>query len=552
LPGLLLDRASDAPLNQQLYTGLASLILNGRLKPGTRLPSTRTLADELGVARNTVSVAFDQLLAEGYVESRIGSGTKVTVQLPDGVRAPDAAMSVAASSHRRRKQPSRRGLRLASTRTSASNPDCRWMPLALGGPSFDLFPSKLWARLLYVQLTRWRGRLLGYGDPAGWPPLREAIATYVGEARAVRAAPDRVIVVSGSQQALDLAARVLLDPGDTVLVEDPGYRGARAALTAAGARLQPVAIDGEGMCIATNGMRSIRARAACLTPSHQFPLGPTMSLGRRLKFLQWAERTDAWIFEDDYDSEFRYVGRPLAALQGLDTTGRVIYIGTFSKVLSPALRLGFIILPEHLVDAFATARAITDRHSPLLEQAALATFITDGHFARHIRRMRAAYAERQSVLLAAADRHLDGLLEVKPAEAGMHLIGWLPAGIDDEEVARRANAEGIGITSLSACYVRRPQRGGLIMGYAGTPPDQIDKSVAILGRVLRSVRRDYELTHASEVTPVRQRQPNVQTSLPRSRSKLGIVSNQRHKVHDYEEVAPAPNALSGVSRNVTR
>jgi GntR family transcriptional regulator / MocR family aminotransferase len=476
LPALLLDRASDAPLTQQLYAGLASLILNGLLKSGTRLPSTRSFADELGVARNTVSAAFDQLLAEGYVESRVGSGTRVTVQLPDGLRSPDAAMSVAASGDRRRKQPSRRGLRLASTRASASDPDCRSMPLSLGGPSFDLFPSKLWARLLSVQLTRWRGLLLGYGDPAGWPPLREAIATYVAEARAVRASPDRVIVVSGSQQALDLAARVLLDPG-----------GARAALTAAGARLQAVAIDGEGMCIVTNGTRPIRARAACLTPSHQFPLGATMSLRRRLKFLQWAERTDAWIFEDDYDSEFRYVGRPLAALQGLDTTGRVIYIGTFSKALSPALRLGFMILPEHLVEAFVAARAITDRHSPSLEQAALARFISDGHFARHIRRVRAAYAERQSALVAAAERHLNGLLEVNSAEAGMHLIGWLPEGIDDEEVARRANAEGIGVTALSACYMRRPPRGGLIMGYASTRPEQIDKSVSILGRVLHSI-----------------------------------------------------------------
>ena len=360
------------------------------------------------------------------------------------------------------------------------------MPLALGGPAFDLFPSKLWARLLAAQLTRSRERLLSYGDPAGWRPLREAIAAYVGEARAVRATPDRVIVVSGSQQALDLAARVLLDPGDTVLVEEPGYRGARAAFTAAGARLHAVAIDAEGMRIAANASL-MRAHAACLTPSHQFPLGTTMSLGRRLKCLQWAERADAWIFEDDYESEFRYVGRPLAALQGLDTRGRVVYIGSFSKVLFPALRLGSMVLPEHLVDAFVAARAITDRHSPLPEQAALATFIADGHFARHIRRMRIAYAERQSALLAAARRHLDGLLEVNSAEAGMHLFGWLPAGIDDKEVARHANAEGVGLTPLSTCYIRRPPRGGLIMGYAGTPPDQIDKSVAILGRVLRSI-----------------------------------------------------------------
>ncbi len=269
----------------------------------------------------------------------------------------------------------------------------------------------------------------------------------------MRCEASQVIVVNGAQQAVDLAARVLLDPGDTAWVEDPGYQGARGALIAAGIRLAPVPVDAEGLDVRRGARAAPGARLVYVTPSHQYPLGVTMSLNRRLALLEWASASGAWILEDDYDSEYRYAGRPLAALQGLDTAGRVIYVGTFSKVLFPALRLGYLVVPPELVDAFVAARALADRHSPSVTQAALADFIDGGHFARHVRRTRALYAERQAALVRAAQRTLGGLLEVAPAEAGMHLMGWLPVGVDDRVAARaalgprRGRAAALGLSS---------------------------------------------------------------------------------------------------------
>jgi len=308
--------------------------------------------------------------------------------------------------------------------------------------------------------------LLGYGEPAGHRPLRQAIAAYLGAARAVRCSWEQIVVVSGSQQALDLAARVLLDPGDEAWVEDPGYAGARAALAGSGARVVPVQVDEEGLDVAAGETAAPGARLACVTPSHQYPSGVTMSLERRLALLEWADRAGAWVVEDDYDSEYRYSGRPLEALQGLDPSGDVVYVGTFSKVLSPGLRLGYLLAPPDLTGAFVAAREFTDRHPPQVEQAVLADFMAEGHFGRHVRRMRSLYAERRAALLESAERELAGLLDVVPAEAGMHLVGLLPEGEDDREASRRAAAAGVEAPPLSAFSQAPSRAGGLVLGYA--------------------------------------------------------------------------------------
>lgn len=485
LAGLALDRASSAPLYTQLYERLRQAILAGQLASGLQLPSSRALATELGISRNTVITAFQQLLAEGYIEGKLGSGTYVAPALPDDllhVRARAASMS---APHSKGASLSQRGMLLGSA--SLNVPGRPGPPRAFhpGIPALDMFPFDIWSRLLTKHWRRPPRELLGYGDPAGYRPLREAIAAYLGVARAVRCNAEQVIVIAGSQQGLDIAARLLLDPGDAAWIEDPGYPGARGALLGAGAQLIAVPIDQEGLDVATGTAMHADARLAYVSPSHQYPLGITMSLARRLALLEWARRSDAWVLEDDYDSEYRYAGRPLAALQGLDTAQRVIYIGTFSKVLFPALRLGYLVVPPDLVDAFIKGRALSDRHSPTLDQAVLADFIAEGHFARHIRRMRALYEERQAILIEAAKRSLAGLLTLQPAEAGMHLIGWLPAAVDDLAASQRAAALGIEAPPLSHYALRPLQAGALLLGYAGLRPDEIHEGVRKLAQALR-------------------------------------------------------------------
>ncbi|MDQ3863770.1 MAG: PLP-dependent aminotransferase family protein, partial [Actinomycetota bacterium] len=437
-----LDEASAVPLYRQLYDELREAILGGRLGPGSRLPSTRDLAAELGVSRNTVMNAFLQLLAEGYLEGRVGSGTYVSRSLPDDLLRPrrgaaDGTPRMLAST-RTNRGVSKRGELLAATPATVTVRRGRPRAFRSGVPALDVFPTETWARLA---ARCWRAApsyLLGYGDPVGYRPLREAIAEYIGAVRAVRCSWEQVIVVSGSQQALDVCARVLLDPNDVAWVEDPCYPAARSTLVGSGARPVPVPVDGEGIDVAAGAARATDARLAYVTPSHQYPLGVTMSLRRRLTLLAWANRSGAWVLEDDYDSEYRYSGRPLSSLQGLDEGGRVLYLGTFSKVLCPALRLGYLVVPPNLVDAVVAARALVDRHSPLMEQAVLAEFMAEGHLARHVRRMRLLYAERRDALVEAIKRELAGLIEVGPAEAGLHLVGWLPEGADGWEASHRA------------------------------------------------------------------------------------------------------------------
>jgi GntR family transcriptional regulator/MocR family aminotransferase len=468
LPSLSLDPRRSGPLSRQLEERLRHAILAGELAAGERLPSSRAMAARLGVSRTTVLAAFDRLLAEGYLVGQAGSGTYVAASSQRAEARPQAPP-----------QLSRRGARIARTSVAMPHGGGPAVPFRSGVPALDRFPADVWASLGAARLRDLRQAAAGYPDPAGHPPLRAAVADYLAAHRGVRCTPEQVLIVTGSQQAIDLAARVLLDPGDPVWVEDPGYLGARGALAAAGARLHPRPLDREGMTLGDGP-----ARMVYVTPSHQYPLGVTMSLPRRLALLDWAERRGAFIFEDDYDSEYRYAGKPLTALQGLDESGRVIYAGTFSKVLFPALRIGYLVVPRALQRAFTAAIAIAGRGTPVQSQAVLADFMAAGHFARHIRRTRLLYAERQAALVAAARRHLAGLLEVGPAQAGMHLVGWLPEGTEDALAAARALARGVEAVPLSSLSLLRPPRGGLLLGYTGYDGSALEAGAARLAEAL--------------------------------------------------------------------
>lgn len=480
-----LEADAAVPLFRQLYEGLRGRILDGTLAAGARLPATRRLADELGVSRNTVLNAYEQLLAEGYLEGKIGSGTYVPSTLPDDL------LQVRSASRRRQPTPQRR--RKLSQRgellTQAAGPVLRSgetpRPFRPGVPALDVFPFDVWTRLVSRHHRRPTSDLLAYHHPAGYLPLRRAIASHLGAARAVRCDPEQVIIVTGSQQAIDLIARILLDPGETAWIEDPGYLGAKASLKALGVRLFPVPVDEAGLDVTIGRECCPGARLVYVSPSHQYPLGVTMSLPRRLALLEWARQADAWVVEDDYDSEFRYGGRPLAALQGLDRDGRVIYVGTFSKALFPSLRLGYLVLPPDLVDAFIAARAVLDRQTPTLSQAVVADFMEEGHFQRHIRRMRTVYRERQDVLLEAARRELSDVLKVPPCETGLHLVGWLQNGLKDVEAARLAAQAGVEAPPLSTYYLEECRGEGLLLGYAGSEPRLIRAAVRRLAGALQ-------------------------------------------------------------------
>jgi GntR family transcriptional regulator/MocR family aminotransferase len=495
--GIVLDRAGRPPLHRQLSQRLREAILAGQFPPGTRLPSTRILATELGVSRTTALAAYEQLRDEGYLDGRVGAGTTVADLTGPLAAQPPARGPVAPAPFPARATGSPAGAGPALSARGAAVAASRWRlrpeigpgrerPRAfpLGLPALDAFPRQLWTRVLTRRARRSLGDLLGYQDPAGYRPLREAIAAYLGLARGVRCGPDQVLVVSGAQAGIDLAARLLLDPGDPVWVEDPGYYGARGALIGAGARLVPVPVDAGGLDLGAARRRQPDARLAYVTPSHQFPVGVTMSLGRRLDLLAWAEAAGGYVLEDDYDSEYRYVGPPLPALQGLDRAGRVVYVGSFSKVLFPSLRVGYLVVPDGLVDAFAAAQRFGEVNVPALEQAALADFIGDGHLGRHVRRMRALYATRGRALIRAIRRQAPDTLEVRSAHAGLHLVAWLPPGVDDRAAAGRAAAAGVEAQALSDHALERPERGGLLLGYAAVPEPETDRAVARLGRAL--------------------------------------------------------------------
>ncbi|WP_425407248.1 PLP-dependent aminotransferase family protein [Hwanghaeella sp.] len=489
-----LDRTAEDPLHRQLYEQLRETILTGRLQAGSRLPATRTLARDLDISRNTVTAAFDQLLAEGYLEGRVGAGTFVTSELPEEalsvIGGPDGdgrgtALHDIKSSPRQRGL-SRRGTQLAGLRRRRTR---RGLAFAPGVPELRNFPFDIWARLMARAWRRPPMDLMANTEPAGYMPLRRAIADYVRTARGVRCEVEQVIIVSGAQQAIGLAAHVLLDEGDRALVEDPGYPGVRGALMAAGVTAVPTPVDGEGLDIVTGEAKAPDARFVCVAPSHQYPLGVTMSLARRLALLDWAQRVDGWIIEDDYDSEYRYSGKPLAALQGLDRDNRVVYVGSFSKTMFPSLRLGYLIVPPDLTDSFRFARAALDDHPSTVAQPALTAFIEDGYFAAHLRRMRKLYAQRQALLVSAVRDHMDDLLTIAPAEAGMHILArqkpQLTVRMDDIQATRRAEAAGITVSPLSSFFHEYPAQQGLMLGYAAVDEDEIPKAVIRLSEALR-------------------------------------------------------------------
>jgi GntR family transcriptional regulator/MocR family aminotransferase len=473
---VFLGRNPGQPLHRRLAAELRDAVLGRRLRPGARLPGSREMARDLGLSRNTVLDALGQLVAEGYLEGHARSGTFVRADLPEGPPRARPSSPLAAPAL------STRGRRLAGTRPGAEDPRLSLCP---GLPALDEFPRALWARLMSAVLRREPAQRLNYGEIQGYRPLREAIASHVSAARGVRAEADQVLVLSGAQQGLDLVARLLLEPGDAAWVEDPGYSGARRALQGAGARLVAVRVDGEGIDVREGRRRSPRARLVCVSPSLQYPLGATLSLARRLQLLEWAKGADAAVVEDDFDSEFQSAGRPAPALQGLDTGGRVLYLGTFSRSLFPSLRLAYLVLPPALVPAFVRVKGAVDGGAPMLEQAVLARFLAEGHFARHVRRMRAVYRERREALLAAAERHLAGRLEIAPGSAGLQVVGWLRrAGVSDVRVAASLRRRGLGAPPLSSYAVERTLPPGLVLGFAHMRPAEIRAAVRTMAEVL--------------------------------------------------------------------
>ena len=480
---LAVDRGDPASLQRQIYDRLRQVILSGQIAPGARLPSSRTLARDLGVSRNTVLAAYEQLLYEGYTEGRAGSGTRVSDVLPESLLATRAEGGPAGTADGISGKLSNLTTGLSGLPPRTARGHRAFRP---GLPDVALFPFDQWSRLLGRFWRRPPESLLHSGDLAGFEPLRQAIAAYLGAVRGVNCEGRQIIITSGAQQALDLISRVLLDPDDAVWLEDPGYAGLRGAFMAVGARIVPVPVDAEGLSVAQGMARAPDAVLAAVTPSHQYPLGVTMSLTRRLELLDWAGRSGAWILEDDYDSEYRYAGRALSALQGLDTSGRVIYVGTFSKVLFPTLRLGYMVVPPALVDPFLSVRAALDDQPSIAIQPALAEFIGQGLFAAHIRRMRSIYADRQQALVAALQSELSGLLDVVADEAGMHLVAHLRpgCGLSDGEASTRAAAAGLTVPALSEYYSGASDAQGLVLGYAALSEPEIDDNVEKLARAL--------------------------------------------------------------------
>ena len=484
---LSVDRRGAAPLYRQLYDQLRAMVLAGRIAPGEPLPSTRALVRELGVSRTTVLQAFDQLRAEGYIHGVVGSGT-YAAQVPEDSLATmrrDSVRPVAGPPPAR--TASRRAAAFDGRLLGTGSRARAFMP---GVPEVDQFPFRLWSQLT---ARFWRSpprASLTDVSVGGYGPLRRAIADHLRVTRGLDCAPEQVIVTTGTREAVDLVARTLIDPGDPVWVEEPGYGAVRNALVMAGAEVVPVGVDDQGIETDQGRSRAPAARMAVVTPSRQFPLGMTMTFARRLDLLEWARTADSWIVEDDYDSEFRFAGLPIPPLQSLDASGRVIYLGSFSKVLFPALRLGYIVAPPTLVDRLLQTRAAFRDAPSIAAQPVLAEFIESGTFAQHIRRMRRLYGERQEILRAAAARALDGLLEVPAADGGMHLIAdlgpMLAKRLDDRRIWQLAERHGVTVLPLSAYYMGRPRRQGLLIGYAGVAEPEIragiDRLAAVLAR----------------------------------------------------------------------
>jgi GntR family transcriptional regulator / MocR family aminotransferase len=476
------DRRAQKPIYKQIYAAFRTRIIERELRPGQLVPSTRELARELRVSRFPVLNAYAQLLAEGYFESRTGAGTFIAGSLPEDP-LPQTHQTLVNPAPESRTIAAR-----ASTLPRYVGPS--WTqglgPFQVGHPELEAFPLKTWSKLVARYSRNMRQSDLQYGDAMGLKALRETMAVYLRTSRAVRCEAGQIMIVSGSQQALDITTRVLIDPGAQVWVEEPGYWLVHHVLKAAGCRAVPIPVDQEGLNVSAGIRLCPEARAAFVAPSHQYPLGVTMSATRRFQLLEWAQEAGSWIIEDDYDSEYRYESPPISSLQGLDTNSRVIYIGTFSKVLFPSLRLGYVVIPPDLVDRFAAVRQSMDLCPAPINQAVLTEFIREGHFARHIRKMRQIYAERRRVLVQEVERELYPSCTIVGGEAGMHLTILIGGGILDTEIAAKAAERKLRLSALSLSYVGDAPRQGFVLGFGNTRASQIPGAVRFLKKLLKA------------------------------------------------------------------
>ena len=493
--GIELDRRQG--LTRQLYEALRQRVLDGRLVSGTRLPATRDLATALSISRNSVVRAYDQLYAEGFIESRVGDGTYVA-QLPMPQKLStkvSTGLSTGLSPGLSTKWANlpedlddevihSAGLARVKDHHLPQPPSGPPRAFRVGVPAFDLFPFEVWAKLNGAFWRKPDLEQLCYGDPAGDGRLRGLIAAYLRSSRGMQCTAEQIVITSGAQQAISLCAQLLVEPGDGVAVENPGYRAAGHAFALAGGRLHGVPVDGEGMdCQVLSALND--CRVAYVTPSHQYPLGVVMSLARRLELLAWAERSGGWIVEDDYDGEYRYSGAPLSPLAALDRSGRVLYVGTFGKVAFPALRLGYLVLPPGLVQAFTRRRAVDVRHSEVSTQAVMAEFMAAGHFQRHIRRMRRAALSRRNALLAGWPDGLPGVGPLPSVAAGLHMTVRVESLAREQVLLAQAHAAGVEINGLSSYWLAgasppADQRAGLVMGFAAVPEADIAQALARL------------------------------------------------------------------------
>jgi GntR family transcriptional regulator/MocR family aminotransferase len=472
-----LSRAGE-PLRKQIYAGLRSAVLSGKIASGMRLPSTRDLAEQLKVSRSVVLEAYDQLLAEGFVVGRSGSGTYV----------PQELWSNRPVSLKKSTKPKLSGFGLAAADVAAavesSERVSRYRYDFKFGKSesdIDTFPIEQWQRILTRRARKASVAELDYGPAAGSPLLREAICAHLRRSRAVVCDPSEVIIVNGSQQALDLIARVLLERGERVAIENPSYQGTRQILSAAGARLLPMEVDRDGL----NPAQLPNDAPLCfVTPSHQFPTGAILPLKRRLELLEWASQTNAVVVEDDYDGEFHYEGQPLESLQGLDKDGRVIYVGTFSRTVFPSLRVGYLVVPKSLIPAFTGAKWINDQHSAVLEQQTLAEFITTGAYERHLRRLRRTNSLRRKALLDAIRDYLDDRVDVTGDAAGAHVAIWPRRPTSESSLIRGAAERGVGIYGMSRYFLTQPSQTAFLLGYARMPERDIREGLRRLTDVL--------------------------------------------------------------------
>lgn len=487
LPTLRVQRGTSRPISSQLVSAMRELVLSGALEAGQRLPSSRTLARDQGISRTTAIGVYESLAAEGLIVSRVGAGSYVS----DALRANRQA-DTSPPDRATMRQPTR----LARLMQNASEQffprlahPAKPRPFVTGLPAFDIFPMALWAKLAARHWREPRSLAFGYPEPGGLLALRQAIATHLRANRGIVCDAEEVFILNGAQEAFNRIGNVLLDPGDPVWFENPGAIGARNSLLSSGARLVPVPIDNEGIDVAAGLRRAPDFRLAFVTPSHQHPLGATMSLQRRFELLRAAERADAWIIEDDYDGEFYYSGYPQPTLKSVDTAGRVIYVGTFSKSLFPGLRLGFMVATGPLSEVFSRIAGATLQGTPTHLQAVVASFLEEGHFTSHIRRMRKVYAERQDALLEASRAELAGLLEVQPTESGFQTVGRLSVALGEQAVADAASLRGVTLAPIGRFCIEPADVRGFALGFSTSPPREIRTGVATLASVLEGLVR---------------------------------------------------------------